>query len=271
MTIKTGSLVCVGPGMILGAHITERCRNFIAQADVVFMSCHTLVEQWIATMNKDVRSLQPYYGANKDRRETYREMQQAMMSEVRLGKKVVGVFYGHPGIFAQVPHYAIEQAREEGYTAYMEPGISADACLYADMGIDPGRYGIQQYEASQFLFYQRNIDPSAYLILWQIGHVGDVSLTTRQSGPAERQVLVEELGRYYPENHQIAIYECPFIITEKPKIIWFALKDLPQAEISLVSTLVIPPGRAMTPSSDIVARLRLIYETTKTYTGNEAT
>ncbi len=255
--------MCVGPGMILGAHITERCRNIIQKADVVFMSCHAMVEKWISTMNDDVRSLQPYYGEDKDRRDTYREMQAAIIEEVRSGKNVVGVFYGHPGIFAQVPHKAIAQAQKEGFSAHMEPGISADACLYADMGIDPGRFGIQQFEASQFLFYKRNIDPSAYLILWQIGHAGDVSLTTRQSGAAERQVLVEQLLKYYPPKHKVAIYECPFIITEQPKIDWYELESLASADISLVSTLVIPPGKNMEPAPEIVDKLRLIYETTR--------
>ncbi|NVK54432.1 MAG: hypothetical protein HWE26_02350 [Alteromonadaceae bacterium] len=260
MQQQSGSLVCVGPGMILGAHITERCRNYIEQADVVFMSCHPLVESWIASMNKDVHSLQHFYGEGKDRRETYREMQDAIIQQVRENKRVVGVFYGHPGIFAQVPHKSIAQARKEGFAAHMEPGISADACLYADMGIDPGRYGIQQYEASQFLFYKRNIDPSAYLLLWQIGHAGDVSLTTRQSGTAERQVLVDQLLKYYPPEHQVAIYECPFIITEQPKIDWYPLHALATADISLVSTLVVPPGQAMKPAPDIVKTLNLIYE-----------
>ena len=64
------------------------------------------------------------------------------------------MFYGHPGIFAWSPHKVIKVARAEGYQAHMEPGISAEDCLYADLGIDPGRCGCQHYEASQLLFYE---------------------------------------------------------------------------------------------------------------------
>ena len=57
-----------------------------------------------------------------------------------------------PGVFARVPHKAIAQARAEGFEAHMEAGVSAEDCLYADLGIDPGEVGCQQYEASQFMF-----------------------------------------------------------------------------------------------------------------------
>ena len=97
-----GSLVCVGPGMTVGAHMSQRCKNHIQQADVVFISCHPIMEQWIATMHSDVRSLQHLYAEGKDRRQTYREMEMLIMAEVRAGKHVVGVFYGHPGVFALV-------------------------------------------------------------------------------------------------------------------------------------------------------------------------
>ena len=120
-----------------------------------------------------------------------------MLAEVRAGKRVCGAFYGHPGVFAGVPHEAIEQARREGYDAHMEPGVSAEDCLYADLGIDPGRYGCQHFEASQLMLYRRRIDPSAYLVLWQVGVAGDRSLMRFATGAEYRQVLVDVLTRDY--------------------------------------------------------------------------
>src|SRR5262245_61816673 len=112
---KNGSLVCVGLGMTLGAHISPRSRSYIEQADVVFAAVSdSLVELWLQEMHADVRSLQPYYAENKSRRDTYREMVEVMLAEVRAGRRVCGAFYGHPGVFAQAPHRAIERARQEG-------------------------------------------------------------------------------------------------------------------------------------------------------------
>src|SRR5437016_446388 len=59
---RPGSLVCVGVGMTLGSHITPLARSHIEQADVVFTGLSDgIVELWVAGMNKDVRSLQPFY------------------------------------------------------------------------------------------------------------------------------------------------------------------------------------------------------------------
>lgn len=252
---KSGSLVCVGPGMTLGAHMSVRCRSHIENADVVFTNCHPIMEAWIKEMHADVRSLQALYGENKDRRITYAEMLAQIMQEVRNNKRVVGAFYGHPGVFARVPHQAIAKAREEGFSAHMEPGISAEDCLYADMGIDPGDYGCQHYEASQFMFYERKFDPSAYLILWQIALAGDLTIAKRNSTMAEREVLVSLLTPHYPADHQVALYECPTLITDKVRIEWLALKDLAHAALTPVTTLVIPPGQRLKKNEAVYEQL----------------
>lgn len=242
--------------MTLGAHISLRCKSHIQHADVVFVSCHPVMEEWITTMNGNVISLQGLYGENKDRRLTYSEMQNQIMQSVRAGKRVVGVFYGHPGVFAKVPHNTIAQARAEGFTAHMEPGISAEDCLYADMGIDPGRYGCQHYEASQFMFYKRVIDTSAHLILWQVALAGDLTISKRVSSTQEREILVELLCHHYPADHAVALYECPTLITDNTRVEWITLKELAQARLNPVTTLVVPPCRRMEPAPNIQARLR---------------
>ena len=94
--------------MALGSHLTPLCRSHIEQSDVVFTGLSDgLVELWLAKMHRDVRSLQRYYCEGKSRRDTYREMIEAMLTEVRAGRKVCGAFYGHPGVFAGPPHEAI--------------------------------------------------------------------------------------------------------------------------------------------------------------------
>ena len=254
-TPSTGSLVCVGLGMTLGSHLGPLARSHIEQADVVFFALSDgIVELWLQRMHADVRSLQSFYQEGSSRMNTYWQMVEAMLVEVRAGKRVCGVFYGHPGVFAWVPHKAIELAREEGYHAHMEPGISAEDCLYADLGIDPGAYGCQHYEASQLLFYQRRIDPSAYLILWQIGVVGDQSMARFSTNAAYRQVLVDVLARDYPLNHEVIIYRAATLPIQSPRIERCTLAALPQAKVDMTDTLVIPPARAMQPDPEILAR-----------------
>jgi hypothetical protein len=253
---KRGSLACVGMGMTLGSHLTPLARSHIEQADVVFAGLSDgIVEMWLQRMHADVRSLQPYYREGKSRLQTYREWVGLMMAEVRAGKRVCGVFYGHPGIFAWSPHKAIAVARAEGYAAHMEPGVSAEDCLYADLGIDPGRFGCQHFEASQLLLFERRIDPTAYLVLWQVGLVGDRSLTRFTTGAAYRQVLVDLLARDYPLDHELIVYRGATLPIEQPRIRRLALRDLPDAALTAEETVVLPPVHAMKPNLAIRERL----------------
>lgn len=257
--LPTGSLVCVGTGMTLGSHISPLSRSYIEQADVVFvLVADGITEKWVEQMNADVRSLQPYYLEGKSRMISYQEMVAVMLTEVKAGKKVVGAFYGHPGVFAWVPHNAIKQARELGFTAHMEPGISAEDCLYADLGIDPGTYGCQHYETSQFMFYKRNIDTASYLVLWQVGVAGDRSLAKFSTDAAYREILVELLTDYYPPEHKVILYEAVSLPIQQPRIVHLQLSALPEAKMDLKTTLVIPPATKMQLNSTLLKRLEML-------------
>jgi siroheme synthase len=253
---RKGSLVCVGVGMTLGSHITPLARSYIEKADVVFTALSDgVIELWLAKMNADVRSLQPLYKEGKPRTETYRQMVEVMLTEVRAGKQVCGAFYGHPGVFAWPPHKAIEIARAEGYPAHMEPGVSAEDCLYADIGFDPGRYGCQHFETSQLMFNRRRIDPSAYLILWQIGVAGDQSFARFSTGAQYRKLLVELLEPDYDLSHEVIVYRAATLPIHQPRIDRMPLGSLPDADIDMHATLVIPPSRPLEPNMEIRERL----------------
>jgi uncharacterized protein YabN with tetrapyrrole methylase and pyrophosphatase domain len=242
--------------MTLGSHLTPLSRSYVEQSDVVFAGTSDgIVELWLQEMHSDVRSLQQYYREGKPRTRTYKEMVEAMLTEVRAGKKVCGAFYGHPGVFALPPHKAIAQARKEGFQAHMEPGVSAEDCLYADLGIDPGTVGCQHYETSQIMFYRRKIDPSAYLVLWQVGVAGDQSTARFSTGIEYRQVLVDVLARDYPLDHEVVIYRAATLPVQRPTIERLTLHQLPQAELDMHVTVVIPPAIPLQPNEEIRARL----------------
>lgn len=259
-----GSLACVGLGMTLGSHLTPLARSYIEQADVVFSALSdSVVELWLQRMHPDVRSLQGYYAEGKSRLRTYREWVDVMMAEVRGDKRVCGVFYGHPGIFAWSPHKAIEAARAEGFPAHMEPGISAEDCLYADLGIDPGRFGCQHIEASQMLFFDRRIDPTAYLVLWQVGVVGDLSLSRFSTGAAYRQILIDVLANDYPLDHEVIVYRAPTLPIQKPVMQRMRLRDLAEAAITTADTVVLPPAAPLKPNLAIRQRLAALDQQEK--------
>ncbi|WP_196138261.1 SAM-dependent methyltransferase [Aliikangiella sp. G2MR2-5] len=255
-----GSLVCVGTGIQIGAQLTPVARRCIEEADVVFMSVSThIMEEWVSSMNSDVRNLQSYYEKGLPRNKTYKSMVDVVVHEVECGKKVCLALYGHPGMFAIVAHKAIEKTREIGFKARMEPGISAEDCLIADLGLDPGTCGIQQFEATQFMLYQRLIDPSAYLLLWQIGVAGDLTLTSRTPNKKSLSILLELLFEIYPESHQVVLYEARTTPLTQSRVEYLSLNELSKAQLHDYTTLVIPPCEVMKKNTDIEKRLKLIF------------
>src|SRR6185503_14601145 len=125
--------------------------------------------------------------------QTYEEMIQRILECVRDGNLTCLACYGHPGVFVYPSHESIRRARAEGYPARMLPGISAEDCLFADLGVDPGTIGCQSYEATDFLMNSRIVDPSSNLVLWQIGVLGDATFRAGGYDRSALPLLVERL------------------------------------------------------------------------------
>ncbi|GJM10333.1 MAG: hypothetical protein DHS20C11_26090 [Lysobacteraceae bacterium] len=250
---RKGKLTCVSTGMLLGAHLTPASRSAIVNADIVYSAAASAIsEQWLQTLNPNFHSLQPHYAEGTDRRISYRAMVDTMLSSVRSGLSVCAAFYGHAGVFAWAGHAAVRQARSEGFSAYMEPGVSAADCLFADLGFDPGAVGCQHYECTQFMFNQRLIDPSAYLVLWQVSIAGDRSGGRFHTPSDYRALLIRRLAEDYPLDHGVTLYQAAALATETPRIENIPLSKLAEAETHPTTTLIIPPAKKMTRNSDML-------------------
>jgi len=238
---SAAGLVVVGSGIQLGRHASERCLSEIREAQVVFCLADPFALAMVRSLRPDAINLGVHYAPGKDRRRTYREIDDAIMEQVRAGKQVCAVFYGHPGVFADVPHRVVRRAREEGIPARMEPGISAEACLYADLNIDPGHRGVQSMEATHFMVYDRMPDTAGLVLLWQVALSGDLSCSRLHAEREGLQALVDKLLRWYPPGHEVILYEAARLPIESPRIERLALRDLPDARYEEYTTLVIPP------------------------------
>src|SRR5690606_14715031 len=140
-----------------------------------------------------------------------------------------------------VPHAVLDKARERGIPARMEPGISAEACLYADLGLDPGKRRLQSLESTQFLVYDRRPDTDGLVLLWQVALAGDLSCSCREAEREGLQALVDRLLRWYPPDHEVILYEAAQLPIDAPRIERLALRGLPDAHYEEYTTLVIPP------------------------------
>ncbi len=254
--MKKGRLSIVGTGIITPAHLSQESINRIESADIV----HVLVPDalgllTIKKLNSNIKNLAELYfdsntGKNgSNRLEAYNLMVESILESVRLGQNVCAIFYGHPGVFVYPSHECIRKAKEEGHKAQMLPAISAEDCLFADLGVDPCDLGCQAYEASQYMFYQHSLNTHAALILWQIGVVGDVSLTKLEPSEYGLTMLQEKLLTLYPADHKITLYEASTLPIMQPRIEEITLSQLAVTEVKTITTLYVPPLSA--PALDL--------------------
>lgn len=252
-----GSLIVVGTGMRLAQQCTPEARDAIEHADVVFAAGgDQLAQSWVGSLNRNTVSLQSLYGEGRTRTETYEAMTEAIVAEVRAGRRVCAAFYGHPGVFVTPSHEAVRRARAEGFEARMLPGVSAEDCLFADLGIDPGTLGCQSYEATDFMRHARRIDPSAALIIWQIAVAGDLSFREFAPDPRRLDLLAKLLARDYPPQHRVVVYEAATLPMTEPKIQALPLCELAGAEVTQASTLYVPPAAPVQASQERLSLLR---------------
>jgi uncharacterized protein YabN with tetrapyrrole methylase and pyrophosphatase domain len=250
-----GSLTIVGTGIQLGTHLTPEARAVIISADVVL----TLVSEpvmlaAVERLNPETRPLQNHYVVGESRAVAYEAMVEDILAHVRNGLNVCAAFYGHPGVFVAPSHEAVRRARDEGYRARMLPGVSAEDCLFADLGVDPARFGCQSYEATDFLVHTRCVDTTAALVLWQLGTVGN-SAAAEEAAPVGLAVLVDVLLASYPRDHEVIVYEASPYPGFDARVVTTALAELRPEHATAMSTLYVPPAKP--PELDLTMLDRL--------------
>lgn len=239
--MSRAALVVVGTGIQASAHMSPLARSHAAQADkLLYLTSDFGAAALLETSNAASESLERFYAPGKPRAETYEEMVEYVLSFVRSGHSVCFAVYGHPGVFTYPAHESIRRARAEDYDARMLPAISAEDCLFADLGIDPADHGCQSYEATDYLVHDRRVDETSALVLWQIGIVGNLGYVdgTSESGLA---VLAETLVARYGATHRVVVYHASPHPIVPPAIQRILLADLVTADVVPMSTLYVPP------------------------------
>jgi len=255
---RRGSLVAVGTGIRTVGQMTVEAIAWIRDADkVLYVVGDPIGEALIHELNPDgAESLATLYGEGKPRLQTYEEMVERILACVREGNVTCVACYGHPGVFVYPSHHAIRRARAEGFEARMLPGVSAEDCLFADLGVDPGVQGCQSYEATDFLANNRQVDPTSSVVLWQIGVVGDATFRALGYDQSAFPLLLERLLRIYPPGHTVYLYEAAIAPGCEATIMPVTLQMLGYAPKSAGQTLYIPPAYAATPDPAVHARLQ---------------
>lgn len=256
--MKPGSLTVVGTGYNVAGQVTPESLSCMQTAERFFyLVSDPATSAWLKTVNPRAESLHDCYRVGEPGIEGCERMVERILGAVRQGLVTCAAFYGHPAIFVPPGLESVRRARGEGYAARMLPAISFEDCLFADLGVDPGVSGRLMYEATDFLIRPRRFDPTAALILLQVGAIAlfDFALGDQPNRTGLR-VLAETLMQHYPADHRVAIYRTSQLAIFDPSIDWVSLQDLPGAPLSIVSTLYVPPLSRRPIDRAILTRLQ---------------
>lgn len=263
---QTGELTIIGSG-IETIGFTTNDQKLIEAADKVFYCvADPATVVWLKALRPDAYDLYVLYNDSQVRYITYMQMTEALLYYVRQGKKVLGIYYGHPGVFVLSSHRAIKIARREGFRATMRAGISALDTLCADLGVDPSQPGMQTFEATDMLIRSRVPDTGLHVVLWQVGLIGELGY--RRSGYMNRNfsVLVEYLQNYYGKDYPVTNYIGSRYPGIEPINEVYTLEQLHspeiQSKVTGISTFYLSPKTAVPVDVAMMERLGMLTDGT---------
>ena len=253
------TLIVVGVGIKFLSHLTTEAKVSIEKADhVLYLVNEPAMKDWIKTANSNSESLDFLYDTNLPRNENYLLISEYINKVLEKTKVLCLVMYGHPTVLADPSIYSANLAIKNGHKTYILPGISSEDCIFADLLIDPSSCGCQSYEATDFLIYDREYDTSCHLILWQASMIGIKTNYKNQNPKMGLQILTEHLLQKYLEKHPVFLYEAAQYPACKPRIAEVVLIDLPESQISSLTTLYIPPNKIKECNELYIAKLNNI-------------
>ncbi|MCW8444568.1 SAM-dependent methyltransferase [Fluoribacter gormanii] len=249
-------LALVGSGIKSISHFTTEFKTYTTSADkVLYLVNEPITKQWIERYSKLSESLDPIYFSENDRQSSYDKIRDKILTELETYNFITVVLYGHPTIFADPGLQAIIAAQKNSIETIILPGISIENCLYADLKVDPGQFGCFHLEATELLLYDKIIDPTAHLCIWQPGMIGNRSVPQPKQKSKHLKLLKIKLKKYYPDNHISILYEASMYPGVEPRIHKFPLYDIEDQTIGTLSTLYIPPLPQRKPDLDILNQI----------------
>lgn len=254
---KVGSLVVVGMGIKFYKHITVEALEEISSCEkLLYLVADSVASDWLNSNSKNAQSLHFYYKPGKNRKISYLEMADHVLREVKNGLRVCFVSYGHPGVFGFPMHEAVRLVSGEGFHARMLPGISAEDCLFADLGFDPGSTGCQTFEATDFLVNERIIDPNSSVIILQVGLIG---YTDFQNFEPLRglPVFIDRVSKIYSPDYEVFLYVASNHQIFDHRVEKIKIKDLMNSKMTALTTMFIPGIGHSKPNKTLMDKLKI--------------
>ncbi|KAG9091311.1 hypothetical protein FS749_016640 [Ceratobasidium sp. UAMH 11750] len=251
---QRGSLTIAGSGIASVSHMTLQTLSYLKSADkVYYIVCDAVTEAFIQDNSKgNYFDLSAFYDKDKHRYKSYVQMSEAMLKDVRAGQDVLGIFYGHPGVFVSPSHRALTLARREGYDAKMLPGISAEDYMFADLEFDPAQYGCMTREHRGYDYGLSGEYISSSTSCFGLKSPGIIQ-------KSKFHLLVDLLERDFGPEHKAVHYIGAVLPTTTTIMDTFTIADLRREDVAkqfnTVSTLYVPPREVAAMHEPIAAAM----------------
>jgi uncharacterized protein YabN with tetrapyrrole methylase and pyrophosphatase domain len=236
----------LGTGIMSVWHLTRETEACLRASSQVFLiDAGFGVERHISNLGPKVYNLLNEYKEGTSRLDSYRAMAAKVVAAAMNNPPVSLAVYGHPTLFVYPSTLIRKAAHHLGLRVHTAAAVSSFDTMLIDLDIDPGKYGLQMFDANAVLIEHRKLDPEVPCLLLQVDAVESVFHITGRSRPSRFKRLQEHLLQYYPPDHMVTnIRSSSFPIFEAEKH-HFQLQHLGKefAEKGLGGTLYLPPAR----------------------------
>jgi uncharacterized protein YabN with tetrapyrrole methylase and pyrophosphatase domain len=254
---RLGRLSIVGLGYGAGAQVTLETRALLADASRVhYLVSDAATAAWLRTVRADAASLADAYRDREPGSAASARMVRRLLGALAGGHDVCAAFSGHPALYLHTAHAALRAARRRGFEAQFYPAVSCEDCLFADLGLDPASHGRLLYEATDFVMRPRAVDPTALLVLLQVGALGESAF--RRDGSGRRRGLARlhrRLAAHFPPDQELVLYRSARLPWLEPERRPLTLAELPSSRPAVDATLVVVPRARAALAPDAVREL----------------
>lgn len=196
----------VGLGIKSVQQVTREAEGAIRLCRKVFLVDSGFgVHEFVQTLCPEVVDLLGLYLEGRNRRYTYRSMAAHVLDAALDDPPVCFATYGHPQMYVYPTHLMRRGAALLDLSVRVIPGISTLDTIIGDVGLDPGPYGLQMYEATDVLTKVRPLQPDVPCLLWQVSAVETALYSTRRGNRNRFLRLQRYLLQTYPANHAVTM------------------------------------------------------------------
>lgn len=258
-------LIIAGTGIKFLSHLTIEVKSAIETSSCVFFLLNEpAMKNWVVKNAKKYISLDDIYFSSKLRSPSYSKIVDELLRSLQKNDDICFLIYGHPTFFSSVVDKITKRISSKEVIIQIMPGISAIDCLFADLKIDPGKTGLQSYDATEFILYDEIFSITSHLVLWQIAIIGEMGIINNNEINLNRQkegitILISKLMTHYPEDYIVNLYVASQYPGLEFEVVSVELRKLNEVTIPRLATLYIPPLKEKTMNPNVINQLNLDF------------